>query len=85
MVRENSPSIASAARKIYEEQLQGLLETDHLDEFVVIEPISGDYFLGRTLSDAIGASRLKHPDGLAHAIRVGHRAAIHFGAEFVAL
>ena len=45
----------------------------------IIEPISGDYFLGQTLSEAIGASRSRHPDRLAHAMRVGHRAAVHFG------
>jgi hypothetical protein len=47
---------------------------------VAIEPESGDYFLGNTLSDAIGAARRSHPDKLAHGMRVGHRAAVHFGA-----
>jgi hypothetical protein len=56
-----------------------MLEPAHNDEFVAIEPISGEYFLGRTLSEAIGASRSKYPDRLAHALRVGHKATVHFG------
>ena len=73
--------MADHARRIYEERLRATLEQSHMNEFVAIEPISGEYFLGQTLSDAIGASRMKYPDGLAHALRVGHKAAIHFGLQ----
>ena len=79
MRSENEYDVASDARKIYEEHLRDTLERSHMDQFVAIEPISGDYFTGQTLSDAIGASRRKYPDRLAHAMRVGHRAAVHFG------
>lgn len=78
----NKPEgVAEAARRIYSERLRELLEPDHMHEFVAIEPVSGDYFLARTLSDAIGAAREKYPDRLAHAMRVGHKAAIHFGLQ----
>jgi hypothetical protein len=79
MVDDNQRDIASAARRIYEERLRATLEQSHPDAFVAIEPVSGDHFLGETLSEAIGASRAKHPNRLAHALRVGHRAAVHFG------
>lgn len=79
MIRENQESVASAARELYEVGLRKLLEPAHNDEFVAIEPVSGEYFLGRTLSEAIGASRSKYPDRLAHALRVGHKATVHFG------
>ena len=78
---QNTRDIAREAKRIYEERLQGALEESHMNEFVAIEPISGDHFLGRTLSEAIGASRLKYPDRLAHALRVGHKAAVHFGMQ----
>ena len=78
---QDSETIADRARRVYEERLRGTLEESHIDEFVAIEPISGDFFLGRTLSDAIGASRRKYPDRLTHALRVGHQAAIHFGIQ----
>ena len=81
MIHIHDQSVATAARKIYEERLREILERTHWDDFVAIEPISGDYFLGLTLSEAIGASRAKHPDRLAHALRVGHSAAVHFGLQ----
>jgi hypothetical protein len=79
MTNDNPGTVASEAKRIYQERLREALERSHRDEFVAIEPVSGDYFLGQTLSEAIGASRSKHPDRLAHALRVGHPAAVHFG------
>ena len=81
MIREKQESVAEAARRLYDEKLRGELEPKHNDEFVAIEPISGEYFLAPTLSEAIGASRSKYPDRLAHALRVGHKATVHFGMQ----
>ena len=81
MFQTHDDNVASTARRIYEERLRDTLERSHRDEFVAIEPISGDYFLGQTVSEAIGASRAQHPDRLAHALRVGHRAAVHLGGQ----
>ncbi len=81
MTRENHESVAVAARRLYDEKLREILEVDHHDEFVAIEPISGEYFLAKTLSEAIGASRAKYPDRLVHALRVGHSATVHFGMQ----
>jgi hypothetical protein len=71
--------VAHRAERIYAERLQRLLEPAHLHEFVAIEPDSGDYYLGATLSEAVQAARLSHPDRLAFAMRVGHPTAIHLG------
>jgi hypothetical protein len=81
IVSQNSETVADQAKRIYEERLRASLEESHINEFVAIEPISGEYFLGRTLSDAIGGSRTKYPDRLAHALRVGHKAAVHIGLQ----
>lgn len=67
------------AEEVYASQLQTALERDHLDEFVAIEPQSGDYFLGETLNEATQAARNSWPDRMTHAMRIGHRAALHFG------
>jgi hypothetical protein len=69
------------AELLYEQQLRAQLESAHQDEFVAIEPISGDFFLGRTLTEAVNAARDAHPDRLSHALRVGHKAALHFGVS----
>lgn len=79
MTGRNVDEFVRKAEEIYATRLLPILEPAHVDEFVAIEPESGDYFLGKTLSDAMGAARRSHPDRLAHAMRIGHRAAIHFG------
>ncbi len=81
MMRDSQENIADAARRLYAERLRELLEPNHQDEFVAIEPVSGEYFLGHTLSEAIAASRSKFPDRLVHALRVGHKATVHFGMQ----
>lgn len=79
VIHQADPNIAQRAKQIYNERLKAQLESSDPDRFVAIEPDSGEYFLGETLSEAIGKSRQKYPDRLAHAIRVGHPAAVHFG------
>ena len=81
MATDVTHSVADAARRIYETSLRSVLEASHLSEFVAIEPVSGEYFLGQSLSAAIGAARQKHPDRMSHAIRIGHKAAVEFGRK----
>jgi hypothetical protein len=81
MSRIEAVNVARQAESIYENRLKDELERSHRDEFVAIEPESGDFYLGKTLSEAIGQARQAHPDRLAHALRVGHRAAVHFGVS----
>lgn len=69
------------AEEIYATRLRSELEPEHIDEFVAIEPESGDYFLGKTLSEAMGAAHRSYPGRLAHAMRVGYKAALHFGMQ----
>jgi hypothetical protein len=51
-----------------------------MHDFVAIEPESGDFFLGKTLSEAIEAARAAHPSRLPFVVRVGHKTAVEFGA-----
>ncbi len=67
------------AEDVYATRWRAILEPEHVDKFVAIEPDSGEYFLGKTLSEAMAAARRAYPDRLAHAMRVGHKAALHFG------
>jgi hypothetical protein len=68
------------ANRVYQERLQAELERSHLNSFVAIEPESGDYFLGRTLSEASAAASLAHPDRRCCILRVGHPVTLHIGA-----
>jgi hypothetical protein len=56
MSTQQLADLARRAEQIYEQQLKAQLERDHRDEFVAIEPVSGAFFLGRTLSEAIWAA-----------------------------
>jgi hypothetical protein len=79
MTRSDVNEFVQRAEAIYSSRLQAILEPAHIDEFVAIEPQSGNYFLGKTLNEAARAARKAYPDRLTHAMRIGHRAAIHFG------
>ncbi len=68
------------AEQFYQSRLRNDLERLHLNEFVVIEPESGDYFLGRTLSEASAAASAAHPDRRCCVLQVGHTVALHIGA-----
>jgi hypothetical protein len=76
----NLDEVARSAKRIHDERVREQLEPTHRNEFVAVEPISGDYFLGKSLSDAVNAARDAHPDRLVHTLRVGHAAAVYFGA-----
>ena len=79
MSNSDIEQFARKAEELYTRRLQSSLEAEHRDEFVAVEPDLGDYFLGTTLTQALTAARHAHPDKLAHAMRIGHKAAIHFG------
>ena len=75
----NTRLIAQQAKAIYAERLREALERDHLHSFVAIEPESGDYFVGKTMGDAIDAAQLAYPDRVTHTIRIGHDVALEIG------
>ncbi len=68
-VAVNRSAAASEARVIFD-RIKALLEASSPNQFVAVETSSGEFFLGETLSDAIGSSRRRHPDRLVHAFRV---------------
>ena len=79
MVSRHSLDVASRATEIYESRLRVKLEADHRNAFVAVEPDSGDYFLGETLTEAIQAAREAYPDRISFALRVGHPSAVNLG------
>jgi hypothetical protein len=79
MASEQSIQVARRAQEVYEGKLREELEASNLDDFVAIEPESGDYFLGETLSQAIQAARAAYPDRLPFVLRVGHPTAVEIG------
>ena len=80
MASDHSIELARRGQAIYDQRLRTKLEKSHLNEYVAIEPDSGDHFLGHTMSDAIQAARRMYPDRLPFVLRVGHRATVDIGA-----
>jgi len=76
----DSRELARQAEWLYEHSLKATLEQSHPEAFVAIEPMSGEYFVGATLSEAIAAARRAYPERVTYAVRVGHRAAVHLGS-----
>jgi hypothetical protein len=67
--------------QIYQDRLKSDLERTHRDDFVAIEPDSGAYFLGRTLSEAAAAARAAYSNRRTGVLRVGHPATLYLGAS----
>ena len=80
MLSQASQNVADDAKQLYLEKFRESLEAMHFGEFVCIEPVSGQCFLGITLDEAINKAIDTFPDRLTHTLRVGHSAALHVGA-----
>ena len=74
-----SMELARKSELFYETRLKTQLEASHPNAFVAIEPESGDYQLGTTMTEAMDAARSRHPDRLVYVMRVGQSAAVHIG------
>lgn len=80
MLSGEAQRVAAKAKAIYREKYQASLEASSRDEFVCIEPESGEYFLGETFDDAVNKAIDAYPDRLTHTLRIGHAVALHLGA-----
>ena len=76
MASPHADNIMQRAEEIYEKRLKTTLEATALHQFVAIEPDSGDYYLGRTISEAAAAARKAHPDRIFGVLCVGHSATL---------
>lgn len=79
MVSQEAKDIIRRAELIYEQRYKAALEATHRDYFLAIEPDSGDYFLGRTLSEASAEARKVYPDRQTYVLRVGHPVTVYIG------
>ncbi len=68
-----------AARKVYAECWQPQLEREHFGKVIAIEPESGEYVLGNTLSEASKAARVQFHKKPVHIFRIGGGGAVKIG------
>ena len=79
MPNELANDVARRARAIYDANLKERLVVTNPDEFVAIEPDSGDFFVRDSLSKAVQAARAAHPNRLPFTLRIGHDATVELG------
>ena len=75
----DSDDVARRVELIYADRLQAELERGHPNDFGAIEPDSGDYFIGKTFSEAVHKAQDVYPERMTFVVRIGHKAAIHMG------
>lgn len=73
--------LVERGQRIYEETLKKLLEPTHDGEFLVIEPETGRYFLGKTRGAVIEAASEAMPNDVFYMVRVGYDAAYNIGGH----
>ena len=83
MLSQDQQRFVEAAKKVYEEKLKDQLERDHIGEVIAIEPESGDYVLGKTLSEVDGARRERFGQKPVHIFRVGGGGAVKIGGSYL--
>ena len=79
MPTQDTIDSVNRGRALYDPKLRESLEATNFGDFVAVEPASGDYFLGKTLSEAIQAARAIYTNRFPVVFRVGHKAAIEIG------
>jgi len=77
----NTLEFSTKAQNVYK-QIKNQLEKDHKDEYVAIEPDSGDYFLGNDQIEVITKAKKKHPNKIFYLIKIGHEAVITMSSRF---
>jgi len=70
--------LLNRGKRLYQTRLKRLLEPEHTGEYVAIEPDSGDYYLGYTMSEAYEKAAAEHPGKKFYLARVGYKAAVSF-------
>ena len=74
----DTEEIVRLATEFYENELRQVLEAEHRDEFIAIEPISRAYYLGHTMVEATRQAQANYPDRRSYLMRVGHKSAMEF-------
>ncbi len=68
-----------SARKAYADRWQATLEREQFGKVIAVEPESGEYVLGNTLSETSKAARQRFAKKPVHIFRVGGGGAVKIG------
>ena len=72
-----SDRLIARAKEVYN-TLKARIETQFPDQFIVIDPISSEYWINKSLPIALREAKNKYPDRLFFSVRIGQPSAITF-------
>jgi hypothetical protein len=78
---KSGPKIVRRGFQIYN-KLKRALEAEHYREYVAIEVKSGEYFLGKTMDEAMSLAEQKYPKAKFFVVRIGDLVTISFKHRF---
>lgn len=67
----NTQEVIKKGQEIYESKKTELELPANIGKYVVVEVNSGDYFIGNTREEAVAAARVKYPNDILFARRIG--------------
>ncbi|MBI3303504.1 MAG: hypothetical protein HYZ72_15680 [Deltaproteobacteria bacterium] len=67
----NKERLVAQGEVIYQQRLKGHLEPAYHGQIVAIEVESGDYFIGKSVTEAAKKARAKHPQKLFYFVKIG--------------
>jgi len=82
MGQPSNDEIAARAEALYEQGIRASVEPGNVGKFLVIDIRSGDYTVDENDMAAMKRAAARHPDGLFHVMRIGHRTLGRIGARF---
>jgi hypothetical protein len=74
---KSGPKLVRRGFQIYN-KLKRALEAEHYGEYLAIEVKSGEYFLGKTMDEALYLAERKYPKAKFFVVRIGELATISF-------
>ena len=81
LAKEDGDARAAIGRAIYREKIRPLVHPQHKGKLLVIDLETGDYEKDDSSAQARERLEERHPEGFTHTVRVGFRAAFHFGGS----
>ena len=73
--------IGRKGEALYQEKIKPLVDPLHYGKFVVIDVETGDYEIGKRMTDASKILRERRPESITYGVRVGFLAAYRMGGR----
>jgi hypothetical protein len=73
--------IAARARELYEREIRARVEPAHIGKYLALDIATGHYEIDEDELTVMKRAAGKHPHGVLHLMRIGHRAVGRIGSR----